>query len=204
MRFASRCLALYVPAILLGVLLSVWLIGRETSANVEPANYAALRQVVETRTRPGDRVMVLATSPSPGEPMLLKTGRRPGSRYLNCMPLVMLYADWNPAADRCPYRCGNEVPAEELRSSPTSRTMFRTRQPRLVIVNNMETWYALPEHFNIYEYLVHAGWTGRASASYREIRGPSGWKVFERTEAVGSFADLAEGCCRPCSAPSAH
>ena len=96
----TACVGFVLLAIFLGLLLAVWFIGRKTSANVEPADYAALRHIVEARTQPGDRVMVLATSPSPGEPMLLKTGRRPGSRYLNCMPLVMLYADWRPADGR--------------------------------------------------------------------------------------------------------
>ena len=157
----------------------VWFVGRKTSANVEPPVYAALRYIVEARTQPGDRVMVLATSPSPGEPMLLKTGRRPGSRYLNCMPLVMVYADWKPADGRL-YRSRAEAPAEELRFLADLRDNVRARRPRLVIVNNMQTWYGLPDHFNIYDYLVHAGWTQQALASYHEIGGPEGWKVFER------------------------
>ena len=123
--------------------------------------------------------MVLATSPSPGEPMLLKTGRRPGSRYLNCMPLVMLYADWKPG-DGPFYRSRDEAPAEELRFLADLLDDVRLRRPRLVIVNNMQTWYGLPDHFNIFDYLVHTGWTRQALASYHEIRGPEGWKVFER------------------------
>jgi hypothetical protein len=182
----ARRFGFFGPAILVGVLLSVWFVGRKTSANVEPANYAALRQIVEARTRPGDRVMVLATSPSPGEPMLLKTGRRPGSRYLNCMPLVMLYADWKPAGDRSLYRSRDEAPAEELRFLADLQDDVRTRQPRLVIVNNRDTWYGLPDHFNIFDYLVHAGWTRQALASYRPIPGPEGWKVFERATPVTS------------------
>jgi hypothetical protein len=164
---------------LVGALLAAWLVGRRVSANVEPSNYARLRQVVEARTRPGDRVMVLATSPSPGEPMLLRTGRRPGSRYLNCMPLVMVYADWKPSGGDL-YRSRDEAPAEERRFLADLQDDVRLRGPRLVIINDMNTWYGLPARFNIYNYLVHAGWTRQALAGYHAISGPEGWKVFER------------------------
>jgi hypothetical protein len=53
-------------------------------------------------------------------------------------------------------------------------------QPPLVIVHNSLGGSGLPEAFNVFEYLVYSGWVKDSLRTYRNVRGPAGWKVFER------------------------
>ena len=135
---ARWCLPL---VILFGVLLAAWFIGRKDSADIEPPDYLALRRIVERRTQPGDRVLVVATSVAPSSPMLLKTGRWPGSRYLHCFPIAMLYADVVPTADHPMYRRAAEAPAEELRFLSELQEDVRKKKPRLLIIRDGPGWY---------------------------------------------------------------
>ena len=97
----------------LGLLVAVWFAVRTDRAAAVPS-FAALRQVVESRTRPGDRVLVVATSVYPAYPTLLQTGRRTGSRYAWSFPIAFCYAGCRAdAADRPAYRRRPEAPAEE-------------------------------------------------------------------------------------------
>ena len=165
---------------ILGILLAVWFVGRTESTRVEPPEYMALRRIVAERSRPGDRVVVIATSVRPAYPMLLQMDRRPGSRYLCSFPIALLYAGAEPTADRPLYRRYEEAPAEERRFLDELRDDVEQLQPRLIIVQAGAGWIGLPKDFNTFEYLLSSGWAKRALKPYREIPGPQGWKVFER------------------------
>ena len=165
----------------LGILLTVWFAGR-TDALASVPSFAALRQVVENRTQPDDRVLVVATSVYPAYPMLLQTGRRAGSRYAWSFPIALYYADAKPAAaDRPIYRRRQEAPAEERQFLRELDDDVHRLNPQLIIVLDDQGWSGLPAGFNVFDYLVYSGWTEDALAGYRELPGPEGWKVFERT-----------------------
>ena len=92
------------------------------------------------------------------------------------------------------YRSPDEAPAEERLFLADLLDNVRMRRPRLVIVNNMPTWYGLPEHFNIFDYLVHAGWTRQALAAYREYPRPGRLEGFRAGDPRGA------ACPRPSTA----
>ena len=166
--------------VLLAAFLAAWLVARQDYGNNELPHCTALRQIVEARTLPGQRVLVVATSVSPASPMLLKTGRLPGSRYLHCFPIAMLYADTRWSPDRPAYRTYAEAPPEERRFLDDLQEDVQKFQPRLIIICNALNWHGLAKQFNTFDYMVHNGWTSRALASYREVSGLPEWKVFER------------------------
>lgn len=178
----GRLRRLLVPSavVVLSVFVAAWLLKRESFGNVEPPNYALLRAIVETRSSPGDRVLIVATSVSPASPMLLKTGRWPGSRYLHFFPIAMLYAEgrWQPG--RAAYRTYDEAPPEERRFLDDLQEDVERFHPRLIIICNALHWYGLADEFNTYDYMVHSGWTRKALPPYREVPGLDEWKVFER------------------------
>jgi hypothetical protein len=113
---------------------------------------------------------------------LLQTGRRAGSRHAWSFPIALYYADAKSApADRPPYRRRQEAPAEEQQFLRELEEDVYRLHPQLIIVNDDQGWSGLPAGFNIFDYLVYSGWTKDALARYRELPGPKGWKVFERT-----------------------
>jgi hypothetical protein len=177
-RFSAR--NLFVVG-LLGVLLTVWLTARtDALASVPP--FAALRRVVENRSRPGDRVLIVATSVYPAYPILLQTGRRAGSRYAWSFPIALYYADAQPdPTGRLIYRRRQEAPAEERQFLHELEEDVHRLRPQLIIVQHDDGWSGLPADFNTFDYLVYSGWTKDGLARYRELPGPEGWKVFERT-----------------------
>ena len=166
----------------LGLLVTVWFWGRTDRMMAVPS-FAALRQVVEDRSRPGDRVLIVATSVYPAYPTLLQTGRRAGSRYAWSFPLAFCYADCRSAwADRPTYHRRQEAPAEERQFLRELDGDVHRLQPQLIIVHDDAGWSGLPPGFNTFDYLVYAGWTEDALAGYRQLPGPAGWKVFSRAK----------------------
>ena len=152
-----------------------------SSTRFDPLEYVALRRIVEQRSRPGDRVVVVATSVRPAYPMLLQkfaygraaaTSAPSQSRVLLCRT--------EPTADRPLYRRYEEAPAEERRFLDELRDDVQRLQPRLIIVNAGAGWIGFAKDFNTFEYLLYSGWAGQALKPYREVPGPQGWKVFER------------------------
>jgi hypothetical protein len=172
-----------VGSLLFGVVIMFWFIGRADSGSDPPA-YAALRQIVQQRTKPADRVLVVATSARPAYPLLLQTGRLPGSRYLCAFPIALFYADAKSAkASRFVYRRRWEAPAEERQFLNELEEDVVRLQPRLIVVHDSAGWQGLPKGFNTLEYLVYCGWIQDAvTPYYRELPSPEGWRVFERRE----------------------
>jgi len=174
---ASRCLLL---GVFLGLLV-VWFLGRPGSARPDSPEYAALRRIVEQRTCPSARVLVIVNSTRPAYPMLAQLGRRTAGRYLTCFPIAFLYAGAAATADRPVYRHYDEAPAEERLFLDELRDDVKRFQPKLIIIHASPGWFGLPKDFNTFEYLLYSGWAKQSLESYREVPGPRGWKVFERT-----------------------
>jgi hypothetical protein len=183
--------------LVLGVV--VWLAVRREWVESEPPAYAALRQIIQQRTQPRDRVLVVATSVRPAYPMLLQTGRKPGSRYLCCFPIALCYAGVEARGDcldfrvsengtvpfevtpnRPIYRRRHDAPPEEQRFLDELGEDVGRFRPRLIIVQDGSGWLGLPAGFNTFEYLVDSGWAKEALAPYGELPSPAGWKVLER------------------------
>ncbi len=180
-----KCLVFCVAA---GAL-AVWFIERPGSARPDTADYAALRRIVAERTRPGDRVLVMATSVRPAYPMLLQLGCRPGSRYSTAGVVALVYAGVQPPTGPAAYHRHGEATAEERRVLDEYRDDVSRYQPRLILVNNAPGWFGLPDNFNMFDYLVYCGWAGECLKDYREVPGPKGWKVFERRRLPTSIAE---------------
>ncbi len=143
------------------------------AASPDPPDFVALRQIVEEHTSAGDRVLIVATSVRPAYPMLLQTGRMPGSRYLCSFPVAFFYADG------ASYRHYKDASPEERQFLDELADDVARLRPRLIIVHDRPGWLGLPENFNTFDYLAYSGWTARALATYRQLPGPDGWKVFE-------------------------
>jgi hypothetical protein len=174
----SRTASLFMLAI--GLLVTAWFIER-SFVHPDPPEYVALQRILQRRSQPGDRVLILATSVRPAYPMLLRLGRKQGSRYGCAMHLALLYAGAAPPGDGRPiYRRGDEAPAEERQFLRELGDDVAQLQPRLVIINDQPGWQGLPDGFNVHEYLVYTGWTKDALRPYHELPGPKGWRVFER------------------------
>ena len=178
-RQSATALGAWVVASLaLGIFVAVWFAERK-EYGPDPPEVAALGEIVQQRTRPGDRVLVVATSAEPAYPLLLQTDRRPGSRYLYSFPIALFYAGVKPPkAGRFLYRDRSEAPAEELQFLAELKDDVARRQPRLIIIRNDPHCPGLREGFNPFDYLVQAGWVDEVLAPYRELPGPEGWKVF--------------------------
>ncbi len=147
----------------------------------EPDESLALRRIIENRTEPGDRVLIVATSVRPAYPMLLQLGRKPGSRYLCSFPIAMFYGDRDERPPGEPiYRRWKDAPAEEQRFLTELRDDVDRLQPRLIIIPDFPGGLGVPEAFNHFDYLTYSGWAEEGLRSYRQLPGPEGWRVFER------------------------
>jgi hypothetical protein len=181
---ATRCLLLAV----FGGALAVWFVGRPGSARPDTPDFTALRQIVTDHTRPGDRVLVMASAVRPTYPMLLQLGCRQSSRYSTAGIFALVYAGAQPTADRSLYHRYEEAPAEERQALDEYWDDVEHYQPKLIIVHNGARWFGLPEDFNMYDYLVYCGWAERSLKAYREIPGLKQWKVFERKPSPAGIA----------------
>ena len=145
-----------------------------------PPAFTALRNVIEQRTKPGDRVLFVATSVRPAYPMLLQMDRKPGSRYLCSFPIAFFYGNCGVSAKGDPpYRLPPDAPPEEQRFLAELAADVDRLRPRLVIIPDFPGGMGLPGDFNHFDYLSHSGWIERALEHYREVPGPQGWRIFE-------------------------
>ena len=173
-----------VASMVFGIFIAVWFVQRREHGP-DPPDVAALREIVQQDSQPDDRVLVVATSAGPAYPLLLQTGRRPGSRYLYSFPIALFYAGVKPAkAGRSLYRDRSEAPAEELQFLAELKDDVAQRRPRLIIIQDSSHCAGLREGFNPFDYLVYAGWVDEVLEPYRELPGPEGWKVFARRVVV--------------------
>jgi len=178
-RSGFACTAFAAGCLLFIVVLIASCISRQPAARQPPA-FAALQGVIEQRTKPGDRVLFIATSVRPAYPMLLQLDRKPGSRYLCSFPIALFYGHCRVSAAGEPlYRRRADAPPAEQRFLAELEADVARLRPRLVIIPDFPGGMGLPEHFNHSDYLSHSGWTERALEHYRELPGPEGWKVFE-------------------------
>jgi hypothetical protein len=169
-----------VGGLSLAVLLTVWGAIRWESWRHLPEK-TPVQQVVVEHTEPNDRVLVIATTASPAYPLLLQTGRRPGSRYLYTFPMAYLYAHTPPPRGNRPiYRQREDAPTEEQQFLKELEDDVLRRKPELILVQDSEGCIGLPDGFNPYNYLVYTGWTEKPLKSYHELTGFDGWKVFAR------------------------
>jgi hypothetical protein len=167
-------------AVAFAILLAVWFVERKNHGFDAP-DEAALREVVLQHSQPSDRVLIVSSSVSPAYPMLLQTGRRPGSRYLYSFPAAFLYAG-TKAPSGSMYRNREAAPLEETQFLDEMRDDVVRHHPQLIIVQNSAHGLGLPEGFNLFDYLSYTGWTDEALGPYHELRGPEGWKVFGRKQ----------------------
>jgi len=78
-RQSATALGVWAAAgLVFAIFIGVWFVQRR--GGPDPPAVAALGEIVEQHSRPGDRVVVVATTAGPAYPRLLQTARRPGSR----------------------------------------------------------------------------------------------------------------------------
>lgn len=164
-----------------GVAITVWFTGREDVRRDSP-EIVNLRCLIESHTQTTDRVLVIAPTVAPSHPLLLQTGRKPGSRYLCSFPINFFYGDTTATPGRPVYRRRADAPAEEQQFLRELEDDVIRLQPRLIIVGNSPSSRVLPQGFNTFDYLAYTGWVQDALAPYRELPTPGAWKVFERVK----------------------
>lgn len=164
------------------VVVLIWFVIRATGGADRP-EVASLREIIEQSTQPNDRVLVVATSADSAYPLLLQTGRRPGSRYLYSFPIRCVYATPSALNKEQPlYRHGNEAPIEERQFLADLDEDVIRRPPKLIVVEDRSKLVGLPDEFNTFDYLKYNGWVDKTlTLLYRQRPAPEGWKVFERS-----------------------
>jgi hypothetical protein len=160
-------------------LVAVWL-GTRNAANADSPEAAALRKVVLASTESGDRVLVIAATPEAAYPMLVQTGRRPGSRYLYSFPIAFTYSRVIPKPNRPIYRKTEDAPLEERQFLRELGDDVARRKPQLIAIESGPTNTALPKTFTVFDYLAYVGWTDQISQAYEGIPSPEGWRIYER------------------------
>ncbi len=139
---------------------------------------------IRARTRPGDRVLFVATTVDPAAPVLLQSGRLPGSRYLWAFPIAMLYANApRDVQGRVAYRSDAQRPPSERRFlRELSEDVARLR-PALIFVATSAPWpwtFGCPPGFNLSHYLRATGFTDTALRGYRPVGEALGFVEWER------------------------
>ena len=178
-------------ALVFGVFLVAWFVERKEGP--DPPAVAARREIVLQHSRPGDRVLVVATTVDPADPLLLKpsVGRAAvisiRSQLLCSTRARSHESRWLPVSRRAIPRRGSAIPrrVERRRCSASTAAGADPEQPPLhrPACGFQPVRLPCPRRF------------GRGGPGpYDELPGPEGWKVFARKEVVrNSCADRPKG-----------
>jgi len=137
---------------------------REAASGQELAREFALN------SRPGDAVLVIATSVAVAYPSMAQFERVPGSRFMFSFPLPMLY--FEAARDGAAF--SYELPAgwrrdEEARFRRELQDDIVDRRPSLILVGTPRACQACPRGFNLDDYLARSGFRDSAMRGYRFV-----------------------------------
>jgi len=152
------------------------------------ARQAAARQrsnpfvrAIEARTEPGDAVLFVSTSAPPAFPLLVQTGRRPGSRYLISFPIPMFYDGATPGAAGAPryHRLADASP-EERQFLRELAEDISTLRPVAILIDAQPGCQACPPQFSVLDYLEYSGALAGAMGDYREVAKLSTFVVYAR------------------------
>jgi hypothetical protein len=136
-------------------------------------------RVLETYSRPGDRVLIVSTSVAPAYPLLVIDNRRQASRYLCCFPIALFYyGEHGPAGHPTYHDRATATPDERQFLADLEQDVV-TEKPTLILVQADQCQGCSPD-FNIEDYLRHEGTVQRViDPSYRELPDVlSGWHVY--------------------------
>ncbi len=150
-------------------------IAGETRSLEEQNFHAFLKQ----HTQQDDRVVVISTGVSPAYPTLLQLGLKPGSRYIWTFPIALIYEPMKSSVKSLPmyHTVEEQTPEESLMLSELEEDI-RLNKPKVIAVKNSPRNSALPDGFNLLEYLRFNGWIDRALVNYQPIDSPESWQMF--------------------------
>jgi hypothetical protein len=136
----------------------------------EAASTQELARDFATNSRPGDAVLVIATSVAVAYPSMAQFDRVPGSRFVFSFPLPMLYFETARDGAALSY----ELPAgwrhdEEARFRRELQVDIADRQPSLILVGTPRACQACPPGFNLDDYLTRSGFRDSAMRGYRLV-----------------------------------
>jgi hypothetical protein len=144
-----------------------------------------IRRIIEKYTKEDDKVVIISTNVSDSFPLMTAMQRRPGSRFLTCFWIAMLYTDRSPRPDAPVYRAGPEMIPEEKRLISELKEDIDSNKPRLVLIRGLTGAVGLNKDFSIYDYLTAGGFVRFMGAEYSELGTTDGFRIFIRKPKLG-------------------
>lgn len=135
----------------------------------EQLQYSAAARAIVRYSRPGEPVLILATSTATPYPLLTQLSRQPAARYLEDFPIPMFYYGATGTPGQVfPYRTGSgTVPEDERLFLDELRADIERARPKLILVDDRRTCDWCPEGFGLHEYLVKNHFIADALVRYR-------------------------------------
>jgi hypothetical protein len=135
----------------------------------ERLQYSAAARAIVQYSRPGEPVLILATSTATPYPLLTQLNRQPAARYLEDFPIPMFYYGARGTPGQVfPYRTGSgTVPADERMFLDELRADIERARPKLILIDDRRTCDWCPSGFGVHEYLVKNHFIADALVRYR-------------------------------------
>jgi hypothetical protein len=135
-----------------------------------------LPYVITKYSRPGDRVLFVATSVVPAYPTLVQMDRQPGSRFLWMFPIALYEAHRAPSRW---YRTYAQLDGAERHFVDAVEQDILTLKPRLIFVSL--SCQGCPRGFSLSRYIESTGIRTTAMASYSTVT-VDGLQFFTRNQ----------------------
>jgi hypothetical protein len=152
---------------------------------VGPALYARsqhaqtpIEDIVGRFSNRGDPVLIFSTSVKPASTTLLRTDRRPGSRYLWMFPIA-LFEGRGRSINRNPYPRPAIMSPGELRFVDDVEADIAVMKPTLIVVQRGGCQGCVPG-FQLLTYLERSGIEQMAMRAYTRVGQFRGWVAFAR------------------------
>lgn len=156
--------------------------GRAARTSVDAWNAFILEQ-----SHPSDKITFVSTSTGPAYPTLIYTGRFPGTRYVHCWPIAMLYAGVLPQADSgALYRTDSNRTPEEMRFLTELGQDVAVQKPALIAIEDTTSCQACPKGFRVNKYLEVIGWKKAYLSDYCFLTRFREFAVYKRIRNPGS------------------
>lgn len=167
---------LLVGSVALGGTLK-WGLGKRRNEQAQAER--VLSELFSRTTRADDPILMLSTSVGKIYPLLLRTERSAGSRYLWTFPVAMLYASQPGAANGAyPYRPPTAMGEAERRFLRELSEDVERRHPRLILIDAGKKPQGCPAGFTLPDYFEAVGFITGAMGGYRYWNDVFGWKIY--------------------------
>jgi hypothetical protein len=157
-----------------------------------PQTTSPVEQIVYRFSARGEPVLVISPSVSSAFPLLIRTDRRPASRYLWTFPIAMAGLSGEAGKRGTPeqVRSATNAPwlrAQEARFLQELLADYRTSKPPIVLIPTASTVQACQPGFSLLAYLASVGLLGEIARDHVRLEDAQGLAVYvarDRLEAL--------------------